>query len=390
MLLLLQSVFDKLFVKDEDVVQYNIHGDPEDWCEIMKSYDDATAYLAFSNRRIDDASDGEKKLCENITTGSSLGPDPLDASNLFLAATVDNDCHAFVSLEGSNICGVLQACRQTALQLFDLLFVELHAIVVIKFLDKFAVFIAWHISWRLTQPILSLTRAARHWAESTMSYRAEPAGGPEFRETITQLNRMAATLETTLSDLRQANARLDEARKRDALTGLLRRGEWFSRLSEEHARFLRDEQVYAVAMFDIDHFKSVNDELGHQAGDSILAAIAQKLRVQVRRYDVLGRYGGEEFTLLMPNTRLGEALLITDRIRQEACAHLEHPGRGPVTVSVSAGVAEISPGMAGEDIIAAADEAMYEAKRSGRDQTRAARIRPRTPSRPGHVVSSGP
>ena len=169
---------------------------------------------------------------------------------------------------------------------------------------------------------VGLLRGVREEVLAARAFEGMRGRGRGYLSRLDPSPGLTRSIMATLRDLRRANARLDEARKRDTLTGLLRRSEWFARLSEEHARFLRDGQPYALAMFDIDHFKQVNDHLGHQAGDSVLASIARKLRRQIRRYDVLGRYGGEEFALLMPNTRLDEALLITDRIRQQAFTKL--------------------------------------------------------------------
>lgn len=161
---------------------------------------------------------------------------------------------------------------------------------------------------------------------------------------------------------------LDELARRattDALTGLLNQGEFQRRLQLEYARALRYGRPLALVMFDLDHFKAINDSHGHQVGDRTLRAVAEAMVPQVRPQDVLGRVGGEEFALVLPETAPPEARLVADRLRATV-ETLEHDDLPRITVS--AGVAGMvdDPGI--DALYADADRALYEAKRAGRNR----------------------
>ena len=129
-------------------------------------------------------------------------------------------------------------------------------------------------------------------------------------------------------------------------------------------------------MIDVDHFKKINDQYGHLAGDELLRQLARRIETEVRNSDVSARYGGEEFVILLPRTGIGAGRLLAERMRRAVAAKsFELPGVGePAAVTVSIGVAEHRPSagtddlkMAGERLIALADAALYEAKASGRN-----------------------
>lgn len=141
------------------------------------------------------------------------------------------------------------------------------------------------------------------------------------------------------------------------------------RLAEELDRARRHGVAFSLALLDLDHFKDVNDRFGHDAGDAVLRAFADRVRAEVRRHDVLVRRGGEEFVLLMPETDAAEALLIADRVRERVSAApiaIEREGDAP-TITVSIGVATWR-GEPAEALEQRADAAMYRAKREGRDR----------------------
>jgi diguanylate cyclase len=150
----------------------------------------------------------------------------------------------------------------------------------------------------------------------------------------------------------------------DALTGIRNR-----RALDEHIQSLlamknRYEQPFSVAIFDIDHFKKVNDELGHVAGDRVLRTVATVLNQQVRETDFLARYGGEEFVVVMPQTDLAAACLVADRIRY---AVEQHPCE-EVALTLSGGVALIADVETAQDVLQRADMALYDAKLGGRNR----------------------
>lgn len=151
----------------------------------------------------------------------------------------------------------------------------------------------------------------------------------------------------------------------DALTGLLNQGEFHNRLRQEYARALRYGRPLALVLFDLDHFKAINDSHGHQVGDRTLQAVAQLMAPQVRPQDVLGRVGGEEFGLVLPEAAPGEARRVAERLRA-LIAEMRHDDVPLITVS--AGVAEIHEDRGIEVLYADADRALYEAKRGGRNR----------------------
>ena len=165
------------------------------------------------------------------------------------------------------------------------------------------------------------------------------------------------------------HASLAAAARTDAKTGLLNAGAWQREADVEVTR-AREQTPLAVAIADIDHFKAVNDTHGHLAGDAVLAAVAAAMRDLLRDCDLCGRFGGEEFALLLPRTTPAQALDITERIRQ-GISRLAIPrdGTAAIRVTISIGVAVPSPARRTlDDLIAAADHALYQAKSSGRDR----------------------
>lgn len=139
------------------------------------------------------------------------------------------------------------------------------------------------------------------------------------------------------------------------------------RMAEEIERARRHDLPLSIALMDLDHFKQVNDRLGHEAGDHVLRAFVDRVRTQVRAHDVLVRRGGEEFVLVMPETASSEAMLVADRIRARVASEPIRTAAGEVTLTVSIGIASWQ-GEAGEALEARADAAMYRAKRAGRDR----------------------
>jgi diguanylate cyclase (GGDEF)-like protein len=165
------------------------------------------------------------------------------------------------------------------------------------------------------------------------------------------------------------HASLAAAARTDAKTGLLNAGAWQREAALEVAR-ARAQTPLAVAIADIDHFKAVNDTHGHLAGDAVLAAVSAVMRDLLRDCDLCGRFGGEEFALLLPRTTAAQALEITERIRQ-GISQLAIPrdGTAAIRVTISIGVAVPSQARCTlDDLLAAADHALYQAKRNGRDR----------------------
>ncbi len=155
----------------------------------------------------------------------------------------------------------------------------------------------------------------------------------------------------------------------DSLTGLYNHLEFQKRLAEELERTRRYAKHFSLLMLDIDHFKGVNDSFGHQAGDTILKEVSGIIKMCVRTCDLVFRYGGEEFAVILPETALNEAKITAERIRTEISRNpikIDERSRSRVTVSI--GVSSFPKDAdRREDLISAADQALYAAKRSGRD-----------------------
>jgi diguanylate cyclase len=154
----------------------------------------------------------------------------------------------------------------------------------------------------------------------------------------------------------------------DPLTGLPNRAAWSERLVIEHVRSQQVNTGLLLAILDLDHFKSINDTYGHQAGDKVLKIIANVLRKGLRGDDFIARFGGEEFALLMPGSDLAGGTRLLERLRAavEQCPF--HFKGERVTITMSAGVAVFKPGENASQVLKRADQALYRAKEAGRNQ----------------------
>jgi diguanylate cyclase (GGDEF)-like protein len=174
------------------------------------------------------------------------------------------------------------------------------------------------------------------------------------------------------------HAQLLNASRVDSKTGLLNAGTWEREAASEVARAVRTRTPLALMLIDLDHFKAVNDVHGHLAGDKALRAISRTFKIFLRDYDLAGRFGGEEFALLLPQTGEADARRIAERMRVHIAdmpiAAGADPEAEPIRVTVSIGVAALgttwdrATGSQLTDLLAAADTALYRAKSGGRDQ----------------------
>ena len=177
-----------------------------------------------------------------------------------------------------------------------------------------------------------------------------------------------AAIERDLTQRKQEEAQLFQRATTDALTGIHNRGYFLERARNEFTRAARLGRPLAVIIFDIDQFKTINDTHGHEAGDKVLVRIVDTARSVLRQIDILGRIGGEEFALALPEARLAEALSAAERLRATIGRTPVTIGAKKLTVTASFGVSERRPADTTiEALLTRADRALYAAKAAGRN-----------------------
>jgi len=188
-----------------------------------------------------------------------------------------------------------------------------------------------------------------------------------YRKQLRQLGKLARISDRYQSMMRDLNVALEEASTHDPLTKLGNRRLLLQQLRQESERAERHGTPLHVAVIDIDRFKDINDAHGHDAGDRVLVAVARAINDSIREYDHCGRWGGEEFLLVLPQTSAQSAMEVVERVRRAATASVG--ADSSLHVTLSAGLARMLPGESVERTVSRADAAMYQAKRSGRDRT---------------------
>lgn len=195
------------------------------------------------------------------------------------------------------------------------------------------------------------------------------SGADDYLRKPFNLDELHARLQTaqrivTLQERLRRQATVDE------LTRVMSRSAVFDVLRREWSKAKRDSKPLAVILGDVDHFKNVNDSYGHIFGDSVLRHVAHLLSTHVRPYDAVGRYGGEEFLIVLPGCSPSDAVAIAERARKVVAENPIVTSSGPVPVTISLGVASIdSHADSVDQLITRADEALYRAKRAGRNRT---------------------
>jgi diguanylate cyclase (GGDEF)-like protein len=239
--------------------------------------------------------------------------------------------------------------------------------------------IAYFLGLFIVRPLQRLATGAAKVAAGNLDVDLPVLSGGEvgyltqvFNNMVVRLREGREALDAANETLRRKNEELERLSVTDGLTGLFNRRRLMEAVADEARRSQRLKHTFALLMVDVDHFKKYNDSFGHLAGDGVLSRVAALLREATREVDHVARYGGEEFLVMLPETGMPEALEIAERIRA-LIADEVFPGR---RTTVSIGVAEFPlHGDSPEQVIAAADEALYEAKREGRNKVRRAGLK---------------
>ncbi|WP_297793331.1 diguanylate cyclase [uncultured Marinobacter sp.] len=208
-------------------------------------------------------------------------------------------------------------------------------------------------------PIIYLS-SEKDW---TVQLDALAQGGDEFMTKPVSDDYLVRAVQVRCYRARQLNQLVI----RDSLTGLLKHSVIKQEIEREHARCLRMGHVSTVAMIDLDHFKRVNDRYGHGTGDHVIKALANLLRHRLRSTDLIGRYGGEEFVVVLPNCTANTAIDVLGKIGDGFSEIQFATNEGDISVTLSGGVAELSAFKTASDALNAADEALYWRKKAGRD-----------------------
>ncbi len=182
------------------------------------------------------------------------------------------------------------------------------------------------------------------------------------------LRQLEQTVDDRTHEIQVLYAQMEEIAHKDSLTGVYVRRFFMERLEEELNRTRRLKLPSALLMLDVDHFKKVNDTWGHQAGDAVLSALGKTIRDSCRNYDIAGRYGGEEFCILLPNVSADDAMQKAEKLRKSVQDEVMIPDSGGRTATISVGVAPYAENMSTEEWLKAADNALYKAKNTGRNK----------------------
>ena len=177
---------------------------------------------------------------------------------------------------------------------------------------------------------------------------------------------------TDITEHKRLEQELDHLSRTDSLTGVMTRRAFDQRLAEEMKRAWRFDHPLALLMMDLDHFKRVNDTLGHYAGDAALRDFVSVCQRECRIYDLMGRLGGEEFALLLPDSGIAAAVVVAERLREAVAEHSVDPGapEQKFHVTVSIGAAQLHALDSASKFIQRADQALYAAKAAGRNCVR--------------------
>ncbi|MDD2881632.1 MAG: GGDEF domain-containing protein [Rhodoferax sp.] len=223
-------------------------------------------------------------------------------------------------------------------------------------------------SARLIEQAKSITEIAPVLKDVVGATRSMAQDSQTARDALQGMKKKVEATEAELSKLHQELDRVSALARHDSLTGALNRQGLDEAVNREVSKVRRMDTPLCMAMLDIDNFKKLNDTLGHATGDVALAHLAAVAREVMRPQDTLARYGGEEFVILLPDTPLDRGIEAMTRLQRELTKRFFMTGAEKVLITFSAGVAQLVAGETGADAIKRADQAMYLAKRAGKNR----------------------
>jgi len=237
--------------------------------------------------------------------------------------------------------------------------------------------IALRMGHTIVKPLQDLISATKHIVGGDLDVRLTVTRNDELGQLARTFNQMTekllqkqAKIIANNKAMQQKNKQLEALSVTDSLTGLYNRNKLNMIITDQLARFKRNHRPFAVLMMDVDHFKTLNDSLGHLVGDKILSAVARILIQSIRSVDFAARYGGDEFIIILTETTVNEALNTAERIRSQAVEILHGPNDKKITITLSIGIVQCEPGDTTSTILLTrADNALYAAKHAGRNQS---------------------
>ena len=227
-------------------------------------------------------------------------------------------------------------------------------------------------------PIIFLTASNEEekliaaFESGAVDYINKPFKKPELLARIRNHLLLKHTIEKLISmqiNLQDALVKVEKYANTDPLTGILNRRSLFEIANQEFSRVQRYGPPFSIFLIDLDHFKNVNDNYGHQIGDIALCTVVKDIQNTIRNVDFLGRYGGEEFMLILPETDGEQALILAERIRKLVASSIIETEKGNLKLTLSIGITSYDPkDRSLEDMISRADRGVYQAKKLGRNR----------------------